>query len=423
MIGPSGIEKKATGQTRPITSADLLKHPEFADALNIERPDTNDRPSKKQRTEETPQDIPLPEPDTQDEIDDILRGIDGGTQPFDNSLGSNNSTTLDDMEIDEGGPPEAMAAARARGGGPGPNPVSKETPITLATPSYGLQETHTTILPFNFWFSAVGANFAGDLKMQIRTNSIDDIVVTQLSTIAQDTDWTRGLFNVPFNNSTKRAATAAGPATFPRTLATGANTTEKPFWVSYWKKLYQYYTVLGCEYKITIRAPQNVVGNSGLLVCLDQDSYSNTAGSTGNVTPDVTLAEFLAFRNVKKYRVVGENTTGQIQQTGIQVISGVIKPGQVKRNISNDGDVKTWTATDGTLPTLKELLNIRFYRDGLDHGDMTSMGSQPGANVQVELKYLVQFKDLQEAARYPYTTNAATITNVLPTDVLDSVGA
>ena len=48
MIGPSGIEKKATGQTRPITSADLLKHPEFADALNIERPDTNDRPSKKQ---------------------------------------------------------------------------------------------------------------------------------------------------------------------------------------------------------------------------------------------------------------------------------------------------------------------------------------------------------------------------------------
>ena len=366
---------------------------------------------------EEAQNIPLPPDDDDDLMDDIQHNI-PQNELFGNLPGQENVN----MEGEQPGP----EAARAAQPGTTNNGVSKETPITIAQPSYGLQETHTTILPFNFWFSAVGATFDGDLKMQIRMNSIEDIIITQLPTIAQNANWTRGVFNVPYNNTGSRAATAAGPATFPRTIAIGTNTTETPFWASYWKKLYQYYTVLGCEYKIIVRNPQSVVGNNRLLIAKDFDSYSQNEGATGNVTPDVTLAEMLNFRNVTWYHADGENTTGAASGHPT-VITGVWRPGMIKRNIVNDGDVKTWTATTGTtgtnIPTLKEIMSLRFYRDGLNHGDTAGLGSQPSANVQVQLKYLVQFKDLKEAARYPYTTNGTTLTNVIPTDVLDTVGA
>lgn len=324
-----------------------------------------------------------------------------------------------------------MAMARSGPGG-GASGVSKETPITIATPSYGLQETHTTILPFNFWFSAVGPTYDGDMKLRIRTNSIDDILVTQLASLAAGGVWqAKTLYNVPFNNADSRSqATAqAEPATFPRTIATGANTTERPFWAQYWKDYYEYYTVLGCEYKITVRNVQTTANGSNMLIAIDHDSYSDTQGASGNITPDATLAEFYNFRHVKWENVGGQVNT--MPNKNIAVIQGTIRPGQTHRNISNDGDVKTWTKTDGSTPTLKEIMNIRFFRDPLNSqfvpGSTPVMGSQPAANVEVRLKYIVQFKDLKEAARYPYTTNAATIpasaTTIFPSRVLDTVGA
>ena len=308
---------------------------------------------------------------------------------------------------------EALRANASTGGGP--NPVSKETPITLAKPSYGLQETHTTILPFNFWFSAVNANYSGDLKMQFRTNAIDDMVITPLSTVAAGGVWSRGVYNVPFNNNGVRGS---NPATFPRTQVNGGPTNEAAFWATYWKRIYEYYTVLGCEYKIIIRNPQSNTPNRDMLVMTNLDSYSDTAGTTGNITPDATLAEMLAFKNMTTYRVIGEPTSTFNPQ--VQIITGVVKPGQIKRNISNDGDVKTWTKTDGSLPTLKEIFTMRFFNHPLNHGDTNTLGNNAGCNVQVELKYLVQFKDLKEAARYPYTTNAVTITQSLPVHAIDN---
>lgn len=308
---------------------------------------------------------------------------------------------------------EALRANASTGGGP--NPVSKETPITLAKPSYGLQETHTTILPFNFWFSAVSANYSGDLKMQFRTNAIDDMVITPLSTAAAGGVWSRGVYNVPFNNQPTRGS---NPAVFPRTQVNGGPTNEAAFWATYWKRIYEYYTVLGCEYKITIRNPQSNTPAKDLLVMTNLDSYSDTAGTTGNITPDATLAEMLAFKNMTTYKVTGEPTGADHGKA--QIITGVIKPGQIKRNISNDGDVKTWTKTDGSLPTLKEIFTMRFFGHPLNFAETNTIGNLPGCNVQVELKYLVQFKDLKEAARYPYTTNAVSITQSLPVHAIDN---
>ena len=234
--------------------------------------------------------------------------------------------------------------------------------------------------------------------MAIRTNSIDDIVTTQVSTMTAGGTWVEETFyNVPMNNAGTRTASGASssPPTFPRTLATGANTTEQPFWAGYWRSLYEYYTVLGMEYEITLVNVQTSGGNSAALVAVDFDSYSDTAGSTGNITPDnATLAEFLSFRHVQWHRVEGQLT--ERPNNNSITIRGTVKPGQTRRNISNDGDVKTWTACGTTIgsaiPNLKEIMNIRFFRDPLSStqlmGSTPTIGSQPQINCQVKLKYL-----------------------------------
>lgn len=365
---------------------------------------------------EEPQNIPLP-PDDSDELMNAS---------FDNPPQA--------MEVDQGGsggPGAVVEAARATAGSN--NPVSKETPISPAQPSYGLQETHTTILPVNFWFSVVGPTYDGDCKMRIRTNSIDDVVLTDLTAAdvsAADYTWlAKTLYNVPYNNNdTRRKQTAAlTEATFPRTLAT-TNTTEQCWWANYWRNLYEYYTVLGMEYEIVIQNVQTNSNNPAFLIAIDHDSYSDTQGSTGNITPDATLAEFLSYRHVKWHNLDAQVATKT--NNGVQIITGTVRPGQTRRNISNDGDVKTWTACGTTvgsaIPNLKEIMNIRFFRHPLSAatlpGSTPVMGSQPGANVQVKLKYLVQFKDLRVSARYP-TTGGTAITNTLPDAALDSIGA
>ena len=80
----------------------------------------------------------------------------------------------------------------------------------------------------------------------------------------------------------------------------------------------------------------------------------------------------------------------------MQIIKGVHRPGQVKRNIVNDGDVKTWTKTIANTglteaPTLTEQLVIM----GWQHPLMSfSNNATQCINVQVKIKQIVQFDDL-----------------------------
>ena len=207
-----------------------------------------------------------------------------------------------------GGDEAPTEAARLQGTGPGGNQVSKETPISpYPSLSYGLQETHTTIVPFNFWFSSVGMDKTRANVMEIRMTSPIDIIKSQLSTNSGTSAWTQGNFNVPFNNA---AAFNTSTGTFPRTIATGADATEQPFWYRYWSQVYEYFTVLGCEYHITIRNISSPGGNE-IIVGQQFDVYSDTASTTGNIWPQSTpLAEAFAHRHIK-WTIVNSETTGE----------------------------------------------------------------------------------------------------------------
>ena len=70
----------------------------------------------------------------------------------------------------------------------------------------------------------------------------------------------------------------------------------------------------------------------------------------------------------------------------------------------------------GSVPDFKELLTLMIWKHPLSY--QFSSGSPAAAlNMQITLKYIVQYKDLNEVVRYPY--NAGTdITLTLPDDAL-----
>ena len=130
--------------------------------------------------------------------------------------------------------------------------------------------------------------------------------------------------------------------------------------------------------------------------------------------PVTNIAEIMAFKNVKEHKVPHAT---QSKGEGYTVIRGTYKPGQAKRNIVNDGDVKTWTATGTALPNLKELLTLNFCKHPLAYADTYN------ANMQISLKYIVQYKDLKQQARYPNTvTTDQDITLVLDETVTNANG-
>ena len=306
-----------------------------------------------------------------------------------------------DVNMEEPGP-EARAAASNNNGGPS-NAPSKETPISrYPTLTYGLQETHTTILPWSGWVSFGWLDKTTPLKMSLRMNAIWDIFPNDITDVSNAAITGKALHNRPL----RTGAVNDNGAVFPLTMAAGTNTTERPQWRDYWAQIYEFYTVLGCEWKVTIQNSATE-RNADVLVGIDADSYSDEQGASGNVTPSTSLAEMLAFKGINWKKVDAPSAYEDQAKPNTIVLSGTYKPGQFRRNIINDGDVKTWTATSATLPKLKDMKTLYFFQDALSPRAPNSTGSGCG-NIQIDLKYIVQFKDLKQMARYPNSLAGST---------------
>lgn len=357
-------------------------------------------PATTQPVPEPEQPLPPPDDDEEDWFEEIFPPGASGSDPF-------------NMDVDSGpgGTPEPTAARAgvAPGGG---NQVSKETPISqYPSLSYGLQETHTTILPWVGWCSVAMGVGATPIRMSLRMNSIWDMFKNAIGTSPADgaSFATPGIFGKPSRENGNASAMR-----FPKTMADGTSAAERPQWRDYWVQLYEYYTVLGCEYEIVVENPSANLG-ANVLVAHEFDSYSNAEGASGNEMPVAPIDEIMNFKNIR-YDNVGSSSAGQNTAANIAIIKGTYKPGMIKRNIVNDGDVKTWTKADGSLPNLNEFLQIFFVKHPMAHASQIYT-----VNVQVKLKYIVQFKDLRKQARYPNSTVAGTITQVITNGVGDQV--
>lgn len=451
---PKAIESEKVGEKRPAPPV-------------IDKLPTNPKVAKK--TDFTPKKgfLEWYEDDLQQRDHDWLWGgedVDMDEEPglgdlIPENTGSGTSETGSGSGMDEPmepGPAESRMAAAG-----GSNQVSKETPISsYPSLSYGLPETHTTILPWTGWVSAAYLDKSTPLQLKIRMNSPYDMLDMGTEAAIGDGAYptTKGFYARPIDPQ-GRISTSGTIGNYPAVFGDAETTAaERPQWREYWAALYDYYTVLGCEYEIILYNPvqlkaynnnyirNKTIGgtpfnatyfrdeagnfNTDVVVATQFDTYSATATTTGNVMPKTNYAEMRAFKNIRWTPVPGGRKA---------IIRGKYHPGMAKRNIVNDGDVKTWTkVTDGIPNTLSEILTLNFFADPFNNarkpdgygnaGDVepNSTGARIGGavNMEINLKYIVQYKDLRLQARYPNSiTNNQDITQILGDAITDKGSA
>lgn len=306
----------------------------------------------------------------------------------------------------EGASASALVVSKAAAGDGGKK-GSQETPITPQKPHYGLQDTSTVILPFTQYLSVIPGTF-NDYTMvdfSLRLTSLTDILPTALVLPTAGGAFTKGLFNAV--TPTGAGSTWQNPLIeFPQTTTAGSPNNEKPAWRTFWQKLYQYYTVLGCEYELTFVNSRNAI-NANTVIAYGFDTYG--ASSSGNVFPTgKQMYEMEAWKGLD-WKIL-KSTADSSGQGCTATIKGYYKPGQAHRNVNNDEDVKTWTAV-GSNPSLTETLRVFIGRGCFNDCAWSTI------NVRCKMRYIVQYKDPVESLTWPHTGQTQ-VTLSLGNDIL-----
>lgn len=297
----------------------------------------------------------------------------------------------------EGGANEP-AAARA---GTMQSSVSKETPISIPpTITYGLQDTHTTIIPCVFYISMPHVQLNDTRALKIRLNSYENILMnTSLIYGNLPSPHIITYWNKKCDHGFQQPGAATGKS-FPVTVL---STSPTPWYSDYYKKLYKYYTVLNTEYEIVAKTSRHL--DKGVLLAYSIQTQGT--GNDDNALPDNLHFQSCLAQKAMKYKLVPD---GRDEDHRASVIYGNYKPGQAKKDVSNDGDVKLWTRTndappESKIPNYQEYLHILPYQDPLSTAIQETQEDASvtgyGVNFQVRLKYTVQYKQLNASARYP----------------------
>lgn len=279
---------------------------------------------------------------------------------------------------------------------------TSETPVTIPpTITYGLQDTHTTILPTCFYFSAVNLSTSDPLTLRLRLNSFNDIITTgvinaSIQTAGERLFINRKVANHTYNLQYLSTAMANFPG-FPSTL--GQGTDPEVWYRDYFKELYEFYTVLGVEYEIVLANPRD--NGRHCLV-----AYSIETNGPSGATALPTNIQLRDLQGQKQVQYVNCQARTTQTDSEFQIIKGTYKPGQAKRDVTNDSDVKLWTTTTANAtPSYIEALQLMFYQHPLAHSATNVDGANAdlGYNLmaQVRMKYIVQFKQLKQNVRYP----------------------
>ena len=174
--------------------------------------------------------------------------------------------------------------------------------------------------------------------------------------------------------------------------------------------MYESYAVLGMHYRLTVRMAG---GDNGADVAIATATEAYGASSAGNQIPsDITLAEAQTYKGFRWFNL-NQFDNDQAKRRDTLVITGSYRPGQNRTNVRNDEDVKTWT-TVSAQPSLTENVKIFFWKSPL----ATQTLDRIGCNFMLEMKYIVQYKDLVTNFRWPRRTGQTDILQRVPADVI-----
>lgn len=363
----------------------------------------------------------------------------------------NRNTNMDSADVEM-----AQAARSSEPGTSTARQTSQETPIIYKTPVYHLPNTHTCILPTTFWASAVLSTDYDALDFIIRLNDYKEPLQTLLSPKPANVgggnvgaQFTKGLYNrkIPRCNNYASNATSANTITgtsttslytaynapnttrwtadfftFPMTLNQGSQPLCKM--APWYEKLYDYYTVIGCEYEIIIEGIRdNSYVNSDIVVGSTLDTYSTDPAKTQNnkTGNNQMLADCMYWKNFATEAYLnGKNSD---PQSRYKIIKGTHKTGEGTTMVENDGDANRWTRTSSSISADKKLLEDKHFmlwpHPFSTHHEQLVIGyndagtgtavlqNRTCVNMQINLKYIVQFKDLKQTLREFTQVNAS----------------
>ena len=216
-----------------------------------------------------------------------------------------------------------------------------------------------------------------------------------------------------------------GDATYtadPSAVAdTTTGTVETPKWRAYFADKYQYYSVLGCDYKVSFRIRPETAGaypKRSLPVSNDFAVYKYECGlqrppnEIGSVL--IPHAWKILHTGVEYKKLPGPKFTTEITATdgvpgtssweantqGWTTFQGHVGVGDIKHEVTEDELQQRWHKMTEVPPT-PELLVFHIQEDEFysnsDTGDYE-------LDVIIEVTYLTQFKDIK--AQYQYPTQA-----------------
>lgn len=292
----------------------------------------------------------------------------------------------------------------------GPGGVGRgttETTITYAKPQYGLRDTHTVALPWTNYFTLIGQKqkWVPQEYFSFRLNSLFDVFKSSYGSVSAGGDLVSGLYQTIATTGSYSPTTK-----WPNPLIgfydeTSTTTAERPAWLLYFERMYRYYTVLGVEWKLTFVNHQRNL-NGDLLIGYGTESTSAT--NTGDVFPKDAPIGLMQHWPQLKWKILPAHADGTTSMTSI---GGYHKTGDAKRLVANDADVNTWTVMS-QVPTYDESMVVWVAKGPFNDVAETI---PPVCGVKLELRYVAQFKDLQNAYMYPATQTS--IVQTAPDDL------
>ena len=304
-------------------------------------------------------------------------------------------------------PLQNMTKLGSDGKGSGVNGALSETPVDeVIDVQRGFPSYQFASLPWTgIWYGSTDSMIAQDIGFRM-TSPYDCIVGTTLT----DSNAGTGVQNdIQMKTDTNDIAV------------------NSAMWFTYYSKIYRYYHVVSCKWKILFENlsheplwihqmyvndenPPIQASNIDMLNWPDCEShyvapmcnFSDTNGVKASQLMDGWQSETKTVSANTNY-IAGNVIAGK--QSNILQLSGQYSPGDYNREIRLDADVENWTAVT-TNPKLYERLLFRLKSENpavqaAGTNNSTSVGRKNRFKYTIQLEYLVEFKELNTGLKWP----------------------
>lgn len=211
----------------------------------------------------------------------------------------------------------------------------------------------------------------------------------------------------------------------------------------FYRAMYQYYSVLGCRYKVTIEnlsseriyahfmyfnqeLPPVNASNQDMMLWPGVKSYLMTPHAMFYDDFSANFAEYNATNIEDEDDMITDSNANPLavnnkalwavsrnRNSAVISHSAEYTPGEFRREIALDNQISTWTSVD-TNPLYPErlLVRVKQYDDTTAPaaGDAIDRNKNLSFTIKIQIEYLTEFRQLRAGLRYPVQLQPLTVT-------------